>query len=111
MSVQTPVADLIKARMLALGLDRQALGFRLGYQNPLKAAGRVHALCDGHITSTKSRRALPRLPAALEVAPETVEAAVAATEALFAELERKAEEERRIAREQEDAEWRAAFRA
>src|SRR6266571_5042720 len=38
------------------------LGFRLGYQNPLKAAGRVDALCWGHITSEKSRLALRRLP-------------------------------------------------
>ena len=62
MAINTPLADLIHTRMRDLGLDRQALGFRLGYQNPLKASGRVDALCDGHITSQKSRAALDGLP-------------------------------------------------
>src|SRR5215204_4416158 len=98
MPTQTPLADLIQTRMGELGMDQKALGFRLGsFQNPLKAAGRVHALVDGHITSQKSRRALARLPEALEVHPEAVERAVAATEELFAEFRRQAEEQRRIA--------------
>jgi hypothetical protein len=49
MKPQLPLATLIQARMDELGLDRHALGFRLGYQNPLKAAGRVDALCQGHL--------------------------------------------------------------
>src|SRR5215203_2434076 len=94
-----------------LGIDREALGFRLGsFQNPLKAAGRVYALMDGHITSQKSRRALARLPEALEVDPEVVERAVAAAEELLAEFRRQAEEERRIAQEKDEAEWRARFK-
>jgi len=49
-----------------LGIDREALGSRLGaYRNPLKAAGRVQALIDGG-------RALARLPEALGVDPEVV---------------------------------------
>src|SRR5215203_5231463 len=93
-----------------LGMDREVLGFRLGsFQNPLKAAGRVDALMDGHITSERSRRALARLPAALEVHPEVVERAVTATDELFAEFRRQAEEERRLAEEKEEAEWRARF--
>ena len=48
MTVQTPLAELIETRMGELGLDRAALGFRLGaYKNPLKAAGRVHTLIEG----------------------------------------------------------------
>ena len=67
MTVRTPLAALIETRMQQLALDRAALGLRLGYQNPAKAAGRVYALCDGHITSTKSKTALRRLPTAIEV--------------------------------------------
>src|SRR5829696_6143834 len=96
MPTRTPLADLIQARMEDLGLDREALGFRLGaYKNPLKAAGRVHALIDRHITTEKSRRALARLHEALEVDPEVVDRAVVATEELFAKRGRQAEEERR----------------
>src|SRR5215216_4003254 len=87
MAVQTPLADLIYTRMAELGLDRQALGLRLGYQNPLKAAGRVYALCDGHLKNRRSRAALDRLPEALEVPPEIVRRAVAATEKIFLEME------------------------
>jgi len=75
----------------------------------LKASGRVDALCDGHITSQKSRAALARLPGALEVSPVVLENAVAATHELFVEVERQAEEARRRAAEAEDAEWRARF--
>jgi hypothetical protein len=110
MTIQTPLADLLQSRMHELGLDRQALGFRLGYQNPRKAAGRVHALCDGQITSAKSRGGLSRLAGALEVPAEVVERALAATEQIFAERERQAEEDRLLAREREEAEWRAAFK-
>jgi hypothetical protein len=59
MSFHTPLAELIKCRMEEVGLDR--------HQNPLKAAGRVDALCEGHIISRKSRAALERLPQALEL--------------------------------------------
>ena len=110
MAVPTPLAELIQTRMQALGLDRQALGFRLGYQNPLKATGRVDALCNGQIRSAKSRAALQRLPEALEINPEEVESALAATEAILAELERQAEEQRRLAQDKDEAEWRASFR-
>ena len=64
MTIQTPCQTSF-ARMQELGLDRRALGFRLGYHNPLKAAGRVDALCGGHVTSAKSRDALTRLPEAI----------------------------------------------
>jgi hypothetical protein len=109
MTVRTPLAALIETRMQQLALDRAALGFRLGYRNPAKAAGRVYALCDGHIASTKSKTALHRLPAAIEVPAEVVETAMKATASSLAELKRQEDEKVRIAREIEDAEWRAAF--
>ena len=109
MTVRTPLAALIETRMQQLALDSAALGLRLGYQNPAKAAGRVYALCDGHITSTKSKTALHRLPTAIEVPAEVVETAVKATASLLAELKWQEDEKLRIARETEDAEWRAAF--
>jgi len=94
-----------------LGLDREALGFRLGaYKNPLKAAGRVHALINGHITTEKSRRALARLPEALGVAPEVVDVAVEDTRDLLAHMERDAEENRRRILEEEERAWEASFK-
>jgi hypothetical protein len=109
-AVQIPLSDLIDTRMIELGLDREALGLRLGYQNPVKAAGRVHALCDGHLKSRKSRAALDRLPDALEVPAEVVRRAVLATEEVLSEMEIQAEEQRRRAAEAAEAEWRNRFR-
>src|SRR4051794_20667723 len=109
MSNDLPLASLIETRLKELNRDRHALGFRLGYKNPAKAAGRVDALCWGHLTNRKSRAALARLPDALELPAEVVAQAVTETEQVLAEQERHAEEERRLAREKEEAEWRAAF--
>jgi hypothetical protein len=109
MTTRTPLAALIETRMQQLALDCAALGLRLGYQNPAKAAGRVYALCDGHITSTKSKTALHRLPTAIEVPAEVVETAVKATASFLAELRWQEDEKLRIARQTEDAEWRATF--
>jgi hypothetical protein len=108
--MRTPLAILIETRMQQLGIDRAALGLRLGYRNPAKAAGRVYALCDGHITSTKSRAAIRRLPEAIELPSEVVETAVNATLSFLAELKRQEDEKLRIARENEDAAWRATFK-
>ena len=110
MAVQTLLANLIQARMTDLGLDRQALGLRLGYQNPLKAAGRVYALCHGNLKNRKSRAALDRLPEALGVPPEIVRQAVAATEEILLEMESQAQEQRRRAADAAEAEWRRRFR-
>jgi len=109
MTIRSPLAALIETRMQQLALDRAALGSRLGYRNPAKTAGRVYALCDGHITTTKSRSALHRLPAAIEVSAELVEIAVKDTASLLAELKQQEDEKLRVAREIEDAEWRAGF--
>ena len=109
-TIPLPLALLIETRLKELGMDCQALGRRLGYQNPLKAAGRVDALCWGHITSRKSRAALARLPAALEVSSEIVEEALEATQAFLAENDRRRDEARRLIAEAEETEWRARFR-
>src|ERR1700681_1317658 len=84
MIIRTPLATLIENRMQQLGLARPALGLRLGYRNPAKAAGRVYALCDGHITSLKSKSALHRLRTAIEVPAENVEKAVQDTLSILA---------------------------
>ena len=111
MPTRTPLADLIEGRMHELGLDAEALGFRLGcYRNPLKAAGRVHALIEGHITTEKSRRALARLPEGLGVAPEVVDVAVEDTRDLLAHMERHAEGNRRRILEEEERAWEASFK-
>ena len=107
----SPLASLLRARMAELGLDAEALGFRLGYRNPAKAAGRVLALLDGNVPlSSKSRRAAECLPEALDLPCEAVVDAVERTDAFFAERAREAEDERRREAERAEAEWRAAFR-
>jgi hypothetical protein len=105
-----PLSDLIQSRLIALGLDEEALGYRLGYGNPLRAAGRVHALCYGHLTSRKSRNALTRLPDALEVPSDIVDRAVVATEQVLADHKCRKEEERRSAQAKREADWVARFR-
>lgn len=57
--------------MQELGLTDEALGLRLGYANPAKAAGRVYALCNDRPFSAKSRFALWRLPDVLELLTTT----------------------------------------
>lgn len=102
---------LVRARMADLGLDPAALGFRLGYRNPAKAAGRVHAFLDGNVPlSPKSRKAAERLPEALDLPREAVDDAMERTDAVFAERAREAEQTQRREAEREQAEWRAAFR-
>jgi hypothetical protein len=110
MQIESSLARLIKRRSQELGLDARALGLRLGYQNPAKAAGRVDALCAGHIFSRKSRAALGRLANALAVPEHVVQDALAATEALMVELQRQAQEEKRFAADADEVRWRAAFR-
>ena len=110
MSIRTPLAGLIEARLQGLELSRGVLGQRLGYQKPAKATGRVYALCDACPLSGKSRRALQRLPAALELPADTVEQAITATEQLFAVWAQETEEQCRLAEEADDAAWRASFR-
>ena len=48
----------------------------IGYQNPIKGAARVRALCDGHLTNRKRKVALARLPEALGLPSEIVERAL-----------------------------------
>ncbi|XYD12458.1 hypothetical protein R1A27_31420 (plasmid) [Methylobacterium sp. NMS12] len=104
------MADLIQARMQELGLTDEALGRRLGYTNPAKAAGRVHALTNGLPLSARSRFALWRLPFALAVPADVVVQAIADTERLFAQRVRAEEEKRCRIRDAKEAAWRRAFR-
>ena len=107
----TPLATVLRTRMTELDLDAEALGLRLGYSNPARAAGRVLALLDGNVPlSPKSRRAAERLPEALCLPCEAVIDAVERTDAFFAERAREAEDQRRREAEREEADWRAAFR-
>src|SRR6476620_5408123 len=108
--LRSPLGDLIQGRMQGLGLAAEDLGFRLNYRNRAKGAGRVAALCNGHINNRKSRAALMRLPVALDVPAETVQQAVAATQNLITDLQRQAEERKRLARAEADARWRADFK-
>ncbi|QGY01579.1 hypothetical protein MMSR116_06420 [Methylobacterium mesophilicum SR1.6/6] len=106
---RTPLANLIQTQMQKLGLSDEALGCSLGYTNPTKAAGRVHALCNGLPLSAKSHFALRRLPAALDIDPDIVVHAVSDTERLIALRKQAAEEQCRLEQEAEDAAWRASF--
>jgi hypothetical protein len=105
-----PLAELIQSRLQQLCLTPQALGSRLGYSNPAKAAGRVYALCEGHLDNRKSRVALTRLPAALELPTEVVEQAVLDTRLVIAKENWVAQERARIEQEAREAEWRRTFR-
>jgi hypothetical protein len=103
------LADLIAARCHELGLDPRALGHRLGYSNPAKAVGRVQALCDGHVTSGKSQKALERLPEALGVERTVVDAAVATTVLILSTARKIVLEDQRRVMEAAEAGWRANF--
>jgi hypothetical protein len=106
---RSPLALLIYVRMQELGMDAQALGFRLGYRNSVKAAGRVYALCEGHLANRRSKAALARLPHALELPSDIVEHAVSATEEAISWQERQRLETARNARQAVEAKWQRAF--
>ena len=110
MHLEFPLANLIKSRSSELGLDAESLGARLGYRNPAKAAGRVIALCQGNIFSLKSRSALARLAAALELSDDVIQEATQATEQLLAEIDNQAREHEIKARAAAEVLWRANFK-
>lgn len=102
MRTNLPLGALIDRRRAALGLTDQTLGARLGLSNVARAAGRVAALRAGSITNRKSRAALSRLAAALEVSDDEVSAALTETERVLA-LQAQADAARR--RELERQAW------
>lgn len=108
--IRTPLQELIQSRLMELNLDYQALGFRLGYKNPAKAAGRILALCDGQIFSLKSRSALARLHQALELPRTEVDSAHRKTEKLLLEQKGREAERERLHWEEAENEWRRRFR-
>ncbi len=105
-----PIAELIEKRLLELGLDAQALGLRLGYKNPAKAAGRVYAICSGYLDNRKSRSALARLADAVGLPAEVVDQVVLDTRLVIAEKRRVVRERAKAEREANEAEWRKQFR-
>lgn len=109
MARQTPLSILINERCATLGLSYVELGLRLGYTNPVKAEGRVKALCDNQLDSPRSRRALERLHEALEVPREQVDEAIAENRLLIAELKSQVKRDRRAAWEIEYEAWKARF--
>ncbi len=110
MQSKYPIGKLIEERLREIGLNAQSLGLRLGYKNPAKAAGRVHALCWGHLDNPRSRSALTRLPAALELSADVVEEAVLRTRLTISNENRVARERERAEQEAREARWRANFR-
>ena len=96
--------------MQELGLSAEGLGSRLGYRDSAKAAGRVQALCDGHLENKRSRAALARLAVALEVPDTVVQEALNASRQLIDESRRRLAERNRHARDVEEHRWRAEFK-
>jgi hypothetical protein len=84
----TPLSELVRSRSSELGLTFEELGYRLGYSNPSKAAGRLKALCDGVIDSHKSQQALLRLHNALNLPFEEVDRAIQETRGVLAQRHR-----------------------
>jgi hypothetical protein len=82
---------------------------RLGYKNLAKAAGRVHAICSGHLDNQRSRSALTRLALALHLPSAAVEQAIIDTRLAIAEERRAAREKEKAEQEAREAEWRRTF--
>ena len=110
MQRKLPLAELIQSRLRQLDLTPEELGFRLGYSNPAKAVGRVHALCDGYLDNRKSRAALVRLADALELPADEVAHVIELTRLSFAERKRIADERKRSEIHAKEVGWRAKFK-
>jgi hypothetical protein len=92
---------LIHDRIATLKLDRSDLVRRAGFKNVAKGLRRLDQLCSGELKAT--RALIAGLPAALELPPEVIFDAIRQTERQIAEA-------KQIAKQQEDAVWRANFR-
>ena len=110
MQTKLPLAELIQSRLRQLGLTPQELGFRLGYSNPAKAAGRVYAICEGYLDNRKSRAALVRLADALELPADEVAHVIELTRYSLAEQKRIANEQLRREVHAKEVAWRAEFK-
>ncbi len=110
MQIKLPLAELIQSRLRQLGLTPQALGLRLGYSNPAKAGGRIYALCDGYLDNRRSRAALARLDAALELPADQVGQVIELTRKSLAESKRNADEQLRGEILAKEIAWRAEFK-
>ncbi len=110
MQTKLPLAELIESRLRQLGLTQQELGFRLGYSNPVKAGGRIYALCEGYLDNGKSRAALVRLADALELPADQVEHVIELTQESLKERKRIADEQRRREIHAKELAWRGEFK-
>jgi hypothetical protein len=90
----TPIQQLIEDRCRILSISRRQVVHRAGYRNLAKGLRRLDELPAGELHTT--RGLIERLPAALDVPPETVNAAISETD--------------RQIRAEADQAYRAAFR-
>jgi hypothetical protein len=110
MHTKLPLSEFIQSRLRQLGLTPQELGFRLGYSNPAKAVGRVHALCGGYLNNKKSKTALVRLADALELPAKDVADVIELTRESLAEQKRVADEQEQREIHAKEVAWRAEFK-
>ena len=110
MQTKLPLAELIQSRLRQLGLTPQELGLRLGYSNPVKAVGRVYALCEGYLDNRKSRSALRRLADALELPAERIARVVELTRQSLAEQKHTADAQKQREVHSKELAWRAGFK-
>ena len=99
-TIQLPIATLIMERSAALKLSRSDLVRRAGFKNVAKGLRRLDELCAGELKTTASL--ISSLPVALDLPSEVIAAAIHQTEQQIVEA-------RRIADQQEEADWRAKF--
>jgi len=95
------IASLIAGRLRELGLRPADLVRQASYKNIAKGLRRLDELLAGELDKTTDL--ICALPAALDLAPETIDRAIEQTRSQIAQAEQTA----RLARE---AAWRAAFR-
>src|ERR1700719_3230218 len=95
------IEALILDRSKALGLSRPDLVRRAGFKNVAKGLRRLDELCTGELKATASL--IVGLPAALELPTEVINDTIRKTV-------QQLDEAARIAGEELEAAWRAAFR-
>jgi hypothetical protein len=98
-----PIRELIENQVKRLGLRRNELARRCGFNNLAKGLRRIDGVCHGDLDSPGAKMVVDNLAAAIEVDKNAVENAITATAEIIAETNRLAEAER-------DAAWRESFK-
>ncbi|HEY8072099.1 MAG TPA: hypothetical protein VIE47_09065 [Methylocystis sp.] len=98
-----PIHELIENQQKRLGLRRNELARRCGFNNLDKGLRRIDGVCHGDLHSPGAKMVLDNLAVALEVDKVVVENAIAATAQVIADANHLAEAER-------DAAWRESFK-